>query len=95
MDGYPMGTCSINWYCRAFYVGFKTIRPTTDYGKQEKYGVVSSTPAVPLHLCFMPLILLKKVIGTGEEKKENSLSSYCMAVCFPGATSGSDRMGTH
>ena len=46
----------------AFYVGFKTIRPTTDCGKQEKYGEVSSTPAVPLHLCFMPLILLKKVI---------------------------------
>lgn len=31
----------------AFYVGFKTIRPTTDCGKQEKYGEVSSTPAVP------------------------------------------------
>ena len=55
----------------AFYVGFKTIRLTTDYGKQEKYGVVLSTPAVLLPPCFYAFnTSRRKAIWNWRKKKK-------------------------
>jgi putative membrane protein len=54
----------------AFYVGFKNNQAMTDYGKQEKYGVVLSTPAVLLPPCFMLLILQTKDLEL-EKKRKN------------------------
>lgn len=42
----------------------------TDYGRQEKYGVVLLIPAVLLLLCFMLLILQMKAIWNWRKKKK-------------------------